>query len=406
MLRRLTTAFALTLLLTPLGCFTLPPRERKASEPPPKDYDRPLPDGQHALRKITDPAELPDLAQGLAYRTEVLAACQRSLSYLAKPSSREHFPVAGIEHGRVVASLEAFRDLLASPEPDAEVAAEVRRRFDVYTTVGCDDRGTVLFTGYYTPVFQASRERTDRFRHPLHRLPPDHVKAPLTGETLGRRRPDGSVDPEYPTRRELLASGELEGLELVWLADPFEAYVVGVQGSAALELPDGSRMGVGYAGTNGRPYASVGRALVEAGELRPEELNLHRLIAYFRAHPEDFEPLTATNERYVFFQEGDGTPRGCLNEPVTAMASIATDKSIFPRAALCFLAAELPGARAAGPDGVYRGFVLDQDAGGAIRAPGRCDVYMGIGDLAGELAGRTLSEGRLYYLFLKDAAPK
>jgi membrane-bound lytic murein transglycosylase A len=90
-----------------------------------------------------------------------------------------------------------------------------------------------------------------------------------------------------------------------------------------------------------------------------------------------------------------------LNEPVTAMRSIATDKSIFPRGALCFLEAPLPLDVAKDGQGVYRGFVLDQDAGGAIRAPGRCDVYMGVGEEAGELAGHTWAEGRLYYLILK-----
>ena len=160
-------------------------------------------------------------------------------------------------------------------------------------------------------------------------------------------------------------------------------------------------MEVGYAGTNGHPYTSLGMELVRQGKLRKEELNLRRMIEYFREHPEVFNELASINERYVFFQEAAAGTVGCLNEPVTPMRTIATDKSIFPRGSLCLLEGTLP----VGPGGSqrrYSGFALDQDAGGAIRAPGRCDVYMGTGEEAGERAGHTFAEGRLYYLILKD----
>jgi membrane-bound lytic murein transglycosylase A len=104
----------------------------------------------------------------------------------------------------------------------------------------------------------------------------------------------------------------------------------------------------------------------------------------------------------VFFKKEDGPPRGSLNEPVTAFRSIATDKSIFPRGCLTFISTTLPQTRGGTVvNRLYSGFALDQDTGGAIRAAGRCDVYMGQGDTAGKLAGQTYQEGRLYYLFLK-----
>jgi len=108
----------------------------------------------------------------------------------------------------------------------------------------------------------------------------------------------------------------------------------------------------------------------------------------------------------VFFQEAAHEPHGCLNEPVTRLRSIATDKTVFPRACLAFVTTKVP-ARIMGEIQLYPydGFAMDQDAGGAIRAPGRCDIYMGVGDEAGELAGRTQEEGRLYYLFLKPGGP-
>jgi membrane-bound lytic murein transglycosylase A len=400
MILRLLSVFALSVVLSacvrpgPIQVPTLPPEQVAKAK---KDYHRPLPAGQHALRKITDPAALPDLAAGFQDREGLLAGVERSLHYLGKPSSEQFFPVSGISHAQVVRSLELFRELLQRGGDALELAAEVRERFDVYTTIGCDDQGTVLFTGYYTPVFDASREPSAEFSHALHAPPEGHVKDLITGKTLGLRRADGTIDPDYPGREELLSSDRLKGRELVYLRNPFEAYIVGVQGSAQLRLRDGTKLEVGYAGTNGKPYASLGRALVKAGKLKPDELNLKRMIDYFSEHPEDFAPLAAKNQRYVYFQESSGGPFGCLNEQVTRLRTIATDKSIFPRASLCFLEARLPVAA-----GVYRGFTLDQDAGGAIRAPGRCDVYMGTGEAAGREAGRTLAEGRMYYLIARD----
>lgn len=396
MLRRTLGLSALSFLLALAGCIHVRSHRPLHVPAPPatavaKDYARTLPDGAFALRKLTDPLQIPAIEPALADRAGLAEAVERSLAYLAKPSSKRFFPVSGIDHAQVVQSLELFRSLLEQGLSDDELAAEVRSRFDVYISVGCDDRGTVLFTGYYTPIFEASRERTAEFRYPLHRLPENHVKDPITGETKGLLREDGSLDPDYPGRDLLLASGLLDGRELAWLSSPFEAYVAGVQGSAFLRLRDGSLTEVGYAGTNGKPYHSIGRALIEAGRLKPEELNLRNLIAFFRRHPDEFDRFAATNERYVFFQESSGGPFGSLGEPVTAGRSIATDKTIFPRGSLCLTRI-----------GDDLRLVLDQDTGGAIRAPGRCDLYKGVGEEAGEEAGSTFAEGQLYYLIAKD----
>ncbi|MHC4734773.1 MAG: 3D domain-containing protein, partial [Planctomycetota bacterium] len=126
----------------------------------------------------------------------------------------------------------------------------------------------------------------------------------------------------------------------------------------------------------------------------------------FENHPNQVTKYTQMNPRFVFFREEEGEPRGSLNEPVTRMRTIATDKSIFPRGCLAFISTTLPKVTISQvvlqP---YSGFALDQDTGGAIRAPGRCDIYIGQGDTAGELAGRIYQEGKLYYLFLKSSDP-
>jgi membrane-bound lytic murein transglycosylase A len=231
-------------------------------------------------------------------------------------------------------------------------------------------------------------------------MPEDLVKGP-DGQTLGRRGVGGAMTG-YPSRAEIEASGMLKGQELVWLSDPFEVYIAHVQGSAKLRMPDGKLITVGYAANNGHDYTSVAEALIADRKIASDRMSLAAMISYFKRHPEQVERYTQRNPRFVFFRITEGTPHGSLNEPVTPMRTIATDKSIFPRGCLAFISTTLPEIGGTVP---YQGFVLDQDTGGAIRAPGRCDLYMGQGDEAGRLAGRTYQEGQLYYLFLKGTSP-
>jgi len=364
-------------------------------------YDRPLPPGRHALRKITNPYDLPDFTMACLDIRDLRAAVNNSLNYLHKPSSRQFFPCGEITHSHAVNSLNAFAGLLDSGLVGKQLSQAIADKFDVYMSVGCDDRGTVLFTGYYTPIFDGSLNRSDRFLYPLYQQPDDLVKGP-NGEILGRRGPDGQITP-YPPRAVIEDSGMLKGKEMVWLGDPFEAYIAQVQGSAKIKLPDGRLATMGYAANNGQEYRSVSEELLKDGRIPPDQMSLSAMIDYFKQYKDQVETYVRRNPRFVFFRKEEGPPHGSLNEPVTPMRTIATDKSIFPRGCLAFIFTTLP--RNVGGAVVkqsYSGFALDQDTGGAIRAPGRCDVYMGVGDTAGKLAGQTYQEGRLYYLFLKS----
>jgi membrane-bound lytic murein transglycosylase A len=375
------------LLVTGLivGCRTTKPAETHVM-----DYNRPLAPGQLALRKITDPAEIPDFTGGWQDLDGLKRAIENSLDYLAKPSSDHFFPYGDVSHEREVKSLRSFLTILDSGARGSEINGLIRASFDVYTSVGCDDHGTVLFTGYYTPIFDGSLQRTDRFRYPLYSTPEDLVKN-QDGQTQGRKGADGVITP-YPPRATVDRTGMLKGHELAWLADPFEVYIAHVQGSVKLRMPDGQIVTVAYAANNGQEYVPVAEKLVSDGKIPADRLSLAAMIDYFKQHPDQIEHYTQLNPRYVFFRIGESTPHGSLNEPVIPMRVIATDKSIFPRAGLAFISRK--GTPAAS-------FVLDQDTGGAIRAAGRCDIYMGEGDSAGQMAGRTYQEGRLYYLFLK-----
>ena len=375
-------------------------------------YDRPLLPGQPALRKITNPHEIPDFTMACLDLVDLRAAIDNSLNYLRKPSSRQFFPLrfatqnqiigGEITHTLAIDSLNAFAELLDSGLMGRQLNETIRERFDVYMSVGCDDRGTVLFTGYYTPIFDGSSVRTERFRYPLYKMPDDLVKG-FDGQILGRRGADRLLR-QYPSRAVIEDSRMLVGTELVWLGDPFEVYIAHVQGSAKVKQPDGQLITVGYAANNGYEYKSVSKELVKDGKISSEQLSLSTMIDYFKQNKELVDTYVRRNPRFVFFKREDGEPRGSLNEPVTAFRSIATDKSIFPRGCLTFISTTLP--RVTGgivSNQFYSGFALDHDTGGAIRAAGRCDIYMGIGDTAGKLAGQTYQEGKLYYLFLKPA---
>jgi len=190
---------------------------------------------------------------------------------------------------------------------------------------------------------------------------------------------------------------------LVWLDDPFKAYIAHVQGSAKIRLTSGRIITVGYSANNGHEYQSIAKMLIDEGRIPRDRMSLGAMIDYFSRHPNDVDKYVRRNPRFVFFQSAEGTPHGSLNEPVLPWRTIATDKTIFPRACVAYLVTTLPQTT---PGGIakkpYGGFALDQDTGGAIRAAGRCDIYMGEGDQAGRLAGQTYQEGRLYYLFLKQ----
>jgi len=391
------------LCLSMTSCGWLGCRKRK------KDYSRELPPGETALVKLTDPSDYPDFGSGFRNREGLIQAIDHSLDYYRHPSSKGFFPYPvsndpkNITHERCVQTLEAFKRVLSEAKDPSDLNRLIADRFDVYISRGCDEKGTVLFTGYCTPIFKGSRQRTPEYRHPLYKRPPDLATKP-DGTPEGRRLKSGKKVPYY-TRRQIETEQRLagQGLELVWLRGPLEVHIAHVQGSAFVDLPDGTRLSVGYHGKTDRKYTPVGLALVGDGRIPRDELSLQRMIQYFDTHPHELLHYIYKNDSYVFFTERDGGPYGSLNVPVTPYRSVATDKSVFPRGLIAYVVTNVPRMKtrdqvASEP---FYSFVVDQDTGGAIRSAGRCDIYMGVGPDAMLLAGRTWSEGKLYYLAVK-----
>lgn len=357
----------------------------------------PVPRGQRLGLDEQWELELGRIPTPRAYRAPLLAAVDHSLRYLETTTAAEHYQkltIPGITRSRVQRSLVRFRQLLQQAGSAAELQAAVQREFIFYQSIG-NDQGNVGFTGYFEPTYAASRVPTPDYRYPLYRLPPRFSQW---------ARP-------HPTRAQLegtdglqAAKGPLRGRELVWLGDRLEAFLVQVQGSARLQLTDGSTMSVGFAGKTDQPYSGVGKELVKDGKFRLEDLSLPALIQYFRQHPAEMNLYLPRNRSFVFLRETNGAAAtGSLGVPVTAERSIATDKSILPPGALALIQTQIPYANASGQleQRLVSRYVLDQDTGSAIKGPGRVDIFMGTGPQAGERAGRLVSTGQLYYLLLK-----
>ncbi len=279
----------------------------------------------------------------------------------------------------------------------------------------------LLVTGYYEPELAGSLHRTGRFRHPIHRRPADLV----TGRNGRAWRRDGRFLRPYWTRRQIEEDDVLAGQELVWVDDPVAAFFLHVQGSGRIRLPDGRVRRLVYAGSNGRPYTSIGRILAEQGVFDLEEITLPRIRRYLERHPRRLAGLLARNERYVFFrwrqqggidheaglalppgdhiQQGDGQadsgPPGSLGVPLVAGRSLAADPAWFPAGALAYLVTSRPRFTGRGLRWLpSHRFVAILDRGAAIRGPGRLDLFFGHGPYAEKAAGAMRATVELYIL--------
>lgn len=361
-----------------------------------------------ALVKLGPGDPKPDLGTAFAARDNNLTrSCDESIRWFQAPSSAQYFPFYNqsttdvvATHEQAAASVVAFRELLATSQSADDFRTRVEQMFDIWQSVGYDADRNVLFTGYFSPEFKGSRTRTAQYQFPLYRRPADLVTDPVSGEPKGRRMPDGSLQP-WPTRAEIESSQMFAGSELVWVETEFDAYVIHVNGSAKIYLPDNRIMYVGYAGKTDREYSGLGKAMMDEGLIPKEKLSLAAIRDYARKDPATVSELMRRNDSYVFFTEYDGDrwPAGSLGVKVHEKSSLATDKKIFPRGGVVMVETLTP--TYSGNKVPFTRILLDQDTGGAIRAAGRADIYMGAGAAAEILAGGQFNDGKLFYFILK-----
>jgi membrane-bound lytic murein transglycosylase A len=271
-----------------------------------------------------------------------------------------------------------------------EIFAKAKSDLLWFESTGKPDTHEVQFTGYFFPVYPAKMVSDEVFKYPVYRTPPD-----LT-------RP-------YFTRADIEDRGAIRGrgLEIAYLDNPVDPYILQVQGSGALLLQSEAgaiqRQIVNYAAENGRPYSSLGRAMRLAG-IEEEFINLQGIKRYFtKVRPELWSYFANQNQSYVFFKTNDEGPYGYSGAVLTPKHSIAVDRTVFPMGAVGLIQTERPD-QVEGDQAItwkkFSQFVVAQDTGGAIRTPGRVDVFWGEGAYAEVAAGRTDRTGRLFFMLV------
>lgn len=325
-------------------------------------------------------------------KKELLDRVVQTLYYLETAEAlsvyETHFKGA-VSLASVRESLHRFYLILLLSSDLETFTDRIQSSFALYRSIGEDGRGRVRFTGYFQPVYAGSRTRTNKYRFPLFKKPAEFDSWKLP----------------HPTRVALegyrgLGGAEtiLHGNELVWLKSRFDVFMVQVQGSAIIELTDGSAMSVGFAAGTEYPFSGISRAF-----LQKHNVAWHRLGNFFDQRPELLDEILARNNRFILFEEKpDPHAIGSLGVPVLAERSIATDKLKLPPGAVALIRTRIPERDKTGSI-VLRDatrFVLNLDTGSALKGPGRVDIFMGTGEDARVKASSVYATGELYYLFL------
>jgi len=248
-----------------------------------------------------------------------------------------------------------------------------------FRPVQITDGKPALFTGYFEPELDGDLYRSERFRFPIYKLPPE------------------ARDGAWLSRRELEETGAMEGrgLEIAWVDDAVELFFLQIQGSGRIRLPDGRYIRVGYGGKNGHEYRSIGRELVRRGVYNVHQVSAQVIKNWVRRNPIDGLELLRHNPSYVFFREvsevpADKGPLGAMNRSVTEMRTVAVDPRYTPLGAPVWV--EKNGK------GKIRKLMIAQDTGSAIKGAQRADIFFGTGDEAGLKAGRLKDPGRMIVL--------
>jgi membrane-bound lytic murein transglycosylase A len=301
-------------------------------------------------------------------------------------------------------------DELAPSATRAELRAWFEAQFQPWALVNPDGSRAGLVTGYYEPVLKGSRVRKAPYLSPLFAPPDDMVVVELADlypelkNLRLRGRLEGRKLVPYYSRAEWAKQESLRGDSvLLWIDDPLDLFFMQVQGSGQVVLDDGARLRVSYADQNGHPYRSIGKWLIDQGELPIEQASMQGIKTWAKAHPKRMQELLNANPSLVFFREvpleGAGPP-GALGVPLTPERSIAVDPRQITLGAPVFMSTTLPNESTP-----LNRLMVAQDTGGAIRGVVRADFYWGSGAKAGSLAGRMRQKGTMWVLMPRAYSP-
>ena len=297
-----------------------------------------------------------------------------------------------------------------SGAPEAALREFFETRLIPYRVVAADGSRDGLITGYYEPILRGTRTASVTYRFPVYGVPQDLIVVDLAslhpelGNLRLRGRLEGRRVVPYYERAEIdAASRRIDAPVLAWVADPVELFFLQIQGSGQIDLENGGRIRVGYADQNGHPYRSLGRYLVDRGELKFEQSSMQGIKTWAAANPGKLRTALDHNASYVFFRElpvaasstgeTEGPP-GAAGVALTPEISIAVDPRYIPLGAPVFISTTYPLS-----ERVLEKLVVAQDTGGAIRGSVRADFFWGTGPVAGTQAGRMRQRGALWLVW-------
>lgn len=343
-------------------------------------------------------------------KDSLLRAIDHQLHYLdsQEPETLARIGSETIAYSSLRQSIEGFREIINRGLSPFELNQVIHERFWVYEAAGRDRQKQILLTGYYEPLFAGSYDARPPYMYPLYAIPDSLVIE--EGETasttkIGRLTEYGNLRP-YWSREQIERKNLLQGNELVYLRDPLDAYLLHVQGSGRIKLPDGKIRAIHFAASNGLEYNSLGKLFVDEEIMTKDEVNIPRMRSYFSEHPEEIRRMLNHNPRYIFFKWGDENgPKGSLGETLTPGRSIAIDQTILPIGAIGYLVSRKPVVNKDGDIEYWvplNRFVIPQDSGAAIQGAGRVDLFWGNGVYAETAANHMKETGKLYFILQKN----
>lgn len=373
---------------------------------------QPVPPKETALYEVPE-SRYPEFGDDMMY-DGLEHAISQSLSYLNRLPLTKQFTFGkdSFDTAHMIRSLTVFLEFIKSNPSYQKLERFVRSNYRIYRSAGNAVSGQVLFTGYYEPVLLGSLKPSKTYKFPIYAQPSDLSVIDLSmfssrfeGEKIAGRYTNPEFVPYYD-REEIEANGLPRDIAppLVWVADKVDLFFLHIQGSGKIFLNNGQILNVHYHASNGRPYRSIGNYLIQEGKLSLSEMSMQAIRTYLKEHPDEMDIILNYNPSYVFFKLEEDGPLGFLEVKLTPGRSIALDRRLFPLAGLAFIETKMPmidgDANIHGWTDLYR-FVLTQDTGGAIRGPGRADLFWGNGEYAEIAAGYMKQSGNLYFLILK-----
>lgn len=342
----------------------------------------------------------------------LIQSAERQLTYLKKlPHEKSiNFEGGSFSAHHLIRSLETLiRELHSKPDLD-QFNHFLRNNYHVYQAGGRKGQTgrQMLVTGYYEPLFDGSLTRVEPYIYPIYRVPDSLVaRSQNDQKEVGRYDSNNHFLP-YWSRAEIENNDLLKGCELVYLRDPFDAFLLHVQGSGRIKLEDKSIRAVRFAGSNGLEYNSIGKLLVDEKVMALEEVNIPAIRMYLEHNPGERQRILHHNPRYIFFNWGDSQgPKGSSGQVLTPGRSIAMDVSALPSGTIGYLTSRRP---LTDSEGTITGwtplhrFVFPQDTGAAIKGTGRVDLFWGSGTYARTAANNMKEDGKLYFLVLRDVS--